>query len=161
CDGSALPPMLTVVDAPRRSRAPWTIADEGTPSDALTLVDAGRVTAIVHDRARAMRASSRSTGHVRRGALPRRQLPRLGCTYVEGGVTTASAISEDTVDGVYIRRIVGGVAAPESGSARFLVTDADRIERGRPAAPLPPFPVYIDVHRHLASLDAVGDDLGF
>jgi TldD protein len=160
-DVTALPRMLTVVDDPRRSRAPWAIDDEGTPSAALTLVDEGRVTAIVHDRASAMRASSSSTGHGRRGSYLGRILPRLGCTYIENGVTRASSIIEDTVEGVYIRRIVGGVAVPERGSARFLVTDADRIERGRLAAPLPPFPVYIDLHRHLASLDAVGDDLWF
>jgi TldD protein len=155
------PEWLTVVDDPRRGRAPWRVDDEGAPASATLLVRRGRVAGQLHDRASARRAGRMPTGHGRRSSYREPVRPRMGCTYVMPGKHDPEEIVRETGDGIYVRRMESATVDPRSGRAVFRVTDSDRIRNGRIDAPLREHLLIVEARRALASMDRIADDLSF
>jgi predicted Zn-dependent protease len=153
--------LVRVIDDPSLSRAAWRIDDEGVTPRAVTLVNGGRVTGRLLDRAAARADGAMSTGHGRCGGYLDPVLPRMGCTFVDRGPSNPEEIVRETARGIFVRRLVAAHADPREGRATFIVTDSDRIEAGRIAHPLRPFVVELDAIDTLASIDRVGDDLVF
>jgi TldD protein len=156
-----IPRSVRVVDDPTRGRAPWTIDDEGTASRPVVLVEDGRVAGLLHDLTTALTSAAEPTGHGRRGSYLDGVLPRMGCTYLEGGDEDPRAIVSRTTRGIYIRRIASADTIPRIGRGTFIVTDADWIDGGALGEPLRPFPIVIDAEETLRTLDAIGSDLAF
>jgi len=165
----ALNPMVGVIDGfrwaliddPTLGRAAWRMDDEGTAPIPVTLLEDGRVSGRLLDRATAKRVGGVSTGHGRRGGYLDPVLPRMGCTYIEAGDVPAASIVRDTQRGIFVRRMAGAHADPWRGRATFVVTDADRIEGGELTQSLESFVIELDVIEALGSIDLVGDDLVF
>jgi len=155
------PVELRVIDDPTLGRAAWRMDDEGTAPIPVTLLEDGRVSGRLLDRATAKRVRGVSTGHGRRGGYLDPVLPRMGCTYIEAGDVPAASIVRDTQRGIFVRRMAGAHADPWRGRATFVVTDADRIEGGELTQSLESFVIELDVIEALGSIDLVGDDLVF
>lgn len=154
-------PALVVVDDPRRARFGWRMDDEGEPAGAVCLMQDGQVTGHLVDRASAHRMGLPCSGHGRRASFAEPARPRMGCTFLAPGPHPFEEIVRDTPAGVYVRRMDAASTDVTAGLARFRVTDADRIEAGRIAAPLGAFLLEISLDAGLASLDRIGDDLAF
>jgi TldD protein len=155
------PEELTVADDPRRGRGAWRIDDEGEASRATSLIESGRVAGCLHDRSSAARFGCRPTGHGRQSSFREPVRPRMGCTFVAPGRLEAGEILADTPRGVYIRRMEAASTDCRSGTARFLVTDSDRIDNGHLAHPLRPFLMELGAGSALETLDRIGDDIAF
>jgi predicted Zn-dependent protease len=155
------PEDLTVADDPRRGRGAWRIDDEGEASGATSLIEGGRVAGCLHDRSSAARFGCRSTGHGRQSSFREPVRPRMGCTFVAPGRLAPGEILAETPRGVYIRRMEAASTDSRSGSGRFLVTDADRIDNGHLVHPLRPFMMELRGGSALETLDRVGDDIAF
>jgi len=160
--GSRIAPEgITIVDDPRRGRGAWKLDDEGVVCRVTPLVDAGRVGACLLDLDSAARCGRPPTGHGRRSSFREAVHPRMGCTFVAPGGLEPEEILLDTPDGIYVRRMRSANTDARSGTARFVVTDADRIDKGQLVHPLQPFILEMRGATALASIDRVGSDLTF
>lgn len=152
---------LSVIDDPRRGRAPWWIDDEGEPSRPTALIRDGRAVDWLHDVRTAREAGRATTGHGRCATYRDPIRPRMGCTFVAPGRSEPDELLRDVRDGVYVRRMEVGTTDPRTGSAVFRVTDSDRIRGGRIDAPLRPHLLLVDGARVLAAADRIATDLVF
>ncbi|MFF5217270.1 TldD/PmbA family protein [Micromonospora sp. NPDC000442] len=132
---------VTLVDDPlAASGLPFDL--EGTPSRALTLVDAGTTSAVVHDRRSAAELGVTSTGHAWAGSATFGPIPRNlrlapAGTVGAAGPTTAFSVGDQGVAGAG-PTATGGAGAPDgNGSATGgAIGDPDtaalvsRMERG-------------------------------
>jgi TldD protein len=155
------PSELGVLDDPRRGRAAWAVDDEGERPGPTALIVEGHVRARLHDRRTAAREGTRPTGHGRRSGFREPVLPRMGCTFVTPGRLRPQEVLEAVAAGLYIRRMEAATTDPRTGLAVFRVTDADRIESGRPTAPLTPFLLCVDGASALSTVSRVASDLTF
>ena len=85
----------------------------------------------------------------------------MGCTFIDAGSDHPEEIIRETRSGLYVRRLEAGLANPWSGTASFVVSDADLIEGGRITRALEPFMIELDVVEAMSSLDRIGVDLEF
>jgi len=152
---------VTVIDDPRRGRAPWRLDDEGEEPRPVPLVRAGRIAGKLHDRKTARVWSERPTGHGRRSSYLEPVRPRMGCTFLAAGRIDPAEVVEGTREGVYIRRMEAAAVDPASGVALFRVYDADRIHEGKIDHPLSVFLMRADLKTTLVSLDLIASDLVF
>jgi predicted Zn-dependent protease len=163
--GSAVPKVapeeFTVVDDPRRGRGAWKIDDEGVRCRVTPLIESGRVAGYIHDLDTAARSGRSPTGHGRRSSFREAVRPRMGCTFVAPGGLDPEEILRDTSGGIYVRRMRSASTDTRSGGARFLVTDADRIDGGRLVHCVRPFVLEARCATVLESIDRVGSDLEF
>jgi hypothetical protein len=159
-EGTVAPSDLTIVDDPRRGRAPWRIDDEGKSPAATCLIARGRVQSWLYDRVTAARAAQPQTGHGRRASYREPVRPRMGCTFIAAGRLRPEEVLEG-VDGIYVRRMEAASVDTGSGRATFRVTDGDLLKGGRVQAPLCAHLLRLDAAATLASIDRVADDLTF
>jgi TldD protein len=159
--GPVAPADLTVVDDPRRGRGAWRRDDEGVESRATPLIEGGRVGGYLLDLATAARFRRVATGHGRRSSFREPVRPRMGCTFLTPGRFEPEEMLEGIAGGIYIRRLTSASTDALSGNARFLVTDADSIDHGRPGQPLRPFLLELRASSALRSIDRIGRDLAF
>ena len=152
---------IVVIDDPRRGRAAWRLDDEGEEALATPLLQAGRVTGCLHDQQTAVRAGRLPSGHGRRASYQEPVRPRMGCTFLASGDSSAAEVLQRTTRGVYVRRLEAAHTNPGTGETLFRVTDADRIERVQLDAPLSPFLLRVNTLEALATLDHPADDLSF
>jgi TldD protein len=156
-----IPKELTVLDDPRRGRAPWRVDDEGEPARATPLLRGGRIAGWLHDRRTALRTGQRPTGHGRRASYREPVRPRMGATFIAAGGLGAEEVISGVREGIYVRRMEAASTDPRRGRAVFRVTDADLIRDGRPERPLRPHLLRIDGPNTLPNLTRVADDLRF
>ena len=159
--GPIAPADVTVVDDPRRGRGAWRRDDEGVESRATPLIEGGRVAGYLHDLSSAERFRQRATGHGRRASFREPVRPRMGCTFLAPGRLDPQEVLHGISRGIYVRRMETASTDSLSGNARFIVTDADRIDQGRFDHPLQPFLLELRASTALPSLDRIGNDLAF
>ena len=159
--GQIANPALTILDDPRRGRAPWKIDDEGEPARPVPLLRDGSVGGLLHDLASARRSGERPTGHGRRSSFREPVRPRMGCTFVVAGESDPKELLEGVADGIYVRRMEAAKTDPRSGEAVFRVTDADRIIDGSLAEPLLPHLLHVHGGQALCETRQIADDLVF
>jgi TldD protein len=152
---------VTVADDPLRGRGAWTIDDEGVAARETTLIDRGRPSGALLDRASAKALGTVSTGHGRRSSYLEPVRPRMGCTFIEPGNDDSEEVLRSTRTGVFIRRLAAGHTDPFSGRGTFIVSDADRIVDGHLAEPLDVFVLELDGVESWRSIDRVAHDLMF
>lgn len=148
---------LTVVDdpAPLDGAGGLRIDDEGTVARAVTLVDAGRVVGMLHDRVTAALCDTRGMGNGRRADHRHEPSPRMRNLSVAAGPDDPSALLSDIRDGLYIERLsgwnVGGRFCLDAHAAR-------RIRRGALAEPVRGAVILGAVRDALAAVEGVGRD---
>jgi len=152
---------LSVIDDPRRGRAPWRIDDEGEASRPTALIRDGRVADWLHDTRTAREVGRATTGHGRCATYRDPIRPRMGCTFVAPGECGPDELLRAVREGVYVRRMESATTDTKTGRAVFRVTDADRIREGRIDAPLRPHLLFVNGARVLAAADRVAADLAF
>ncbi len=106
--------------------------DEGAASRAVKLLDAGRLSGRLTDRAHAT-AATPSNGHARRAGPQDPPLPRGSNVLVAPGRSTGDEILRRLSSGLWIEQIDGGSVELASGRFRLRFPRARRVRRGRMA----------------------------
>lgn len=131
-------PDLHLSDDPHwpEGRATMAWDDEARATEAIRLVEAGVVTALLTDRAHAARFALPGTGHARRQDYRHAPLPRMTNLILEPGTATPADLMAEVSDGLYVTML--GSGRVESAQDRFVleVVEGWRIERGRLTTPV-------------------------
>jgi len=127
------PEILTIVDNGAYSGA-WSqifFDDEGHPAQRTVLVDRGRFTGALHDRATAAVLGASPTGNARRSDVFSRSFVRMTNTYVEPGEASFGDLVREAHDGVILESGVGGIEDPQGGQVQVKARMGHLIENGR------------------------------
>lgn len=127
------PEILTIVDNGAYSGA-WSqifFDDEGHPAQRTVLVDRGRFTGALHDRATAATLGANPTGNARRSDVFSRSFVRMTNTYVEPGDASFQELVREAGDGVILESGVGGIEDPQGGQVQVKARMGHLIENGR------------------------------
>ena len=156
-------PLVTAVDDPGFPLAygSYAVDDEGTAAEATVLLQEGvQVGALTNAGcARALGRAGSANG--RRESYAHSALSRMSNTYIAPGVDLAEEIIGDVKRGVYVARLRGGDVNITSGEFAFAASEAYLIEFGEVTRPLAGLTLLGNGPAALASVDAVGGDLGF
>src|SRR5271157_387595 len=127
------PEILTIVDNGAYPGA-WSeiyADDEGHPAQRTVLVDHGRFTGALHDRATAATLGTVPTGNSRRSDVFSRSFVRMTNTYVEPGESTMDELVKEARDGVLLEAGVGGIEDPQGGQVQVKARMGHLIENGK------------------------------
>ena len=126
-------PGVTVMDdgtiADRRGSL--TIDDEGTPSQATTLIEDGILVGYMQDRQNARLMGMEPTGNGRRQSYAHIPMPRMTNTYMLAGAHEPEEIIASVKNGLYAVSFGGGQVDITSGKFVFSCTEAYKIEDGK------------------------------
>ncbi|MHA1549582.1 MAG: metalloprotease TldD [Alphaproteobacteria bacterium] len=131
-------PGVTVIDdgtIPNR-RGSLTVDDEGTPTNATTLIEDGILVGYMHDRQNARLMNMAATGNGRRQSYAHVPMPRMTNTFMLGGAHDPDEILSSVKDGIYAVSFGGGQVDITSGKFVFSCTEAYRVENGKLGAAL-------------------------
>jgi predicted Zn-dependent protease len=129
--------------------------DEGTRPRAVKLLDAGRVSGKLTDRAHA--DARNSSGHGRRAGPGDPPLARGSNTLVSAGAATSEEMTRRLGNGLWIEAVDSGAVELSSGRFRLQFPRARRVRRGRLAEEIGPGLVAGEI---LAALSAVEPVIG-
>ncbi len=131
-------PGVTVIDdgtiASRRGSL--TVDDEGTPTNATTLIEDGILVGFMQDRLNARLMGMTPTGNGRRQSFAHSPMPRMTNTYMLGGDKEPGEILASVKSGLYAVSFGGGQVDITSGNFVFSCTEAYKIENGKVGAPV-------------------------
>ncbi len=151
---------LSVTDDPTRWDLPgaFTADDEGVAARAAQLVEGGRLSALLCDRAGAARLDQ-PPGRGRRASCSQPPTPRMSNLVVTKGSAPADEIEQEVTRGIVVTRCGGATVDPVSGRLSVLVERGWEIRRGRRRRALAPVVLTGTALEVLASLaPAIGDD---
>jgi TldD protein len=124
---------VTVVDngtlADRRGSL--TVDDEGTPSQATTLIEDGILVGYMQDRQNARLMGMKPTGNGRRQSFAHIPMPRMTNTFMLAGEREPEEILRAAKKGLYAVNFGGGQVDITSGKFVFSCTEAYLIEDGK------------------------------
>ncbi len=129
------PPFVTVVDDGGRgwdghSDTAVDIDDEGTPCERVVLIDRGRLTGAMHDRASAAACASLATGNARAESYADTPLPRMRNTAILPGMSDPHELVAGIRRGYFIGQVTGG-HAELNGDFTFGASSLHEIVDGR------------------------------
>ena len=127
------PEILTIVDNGAYEGA-WSeiyCDDEGHPAQRTVLVDHGKFTGALHDRATAAALGATPTGNTRRSDVFSRAFVRMTNTYVEPGESTFDELVREAHDGVLLESGIGGIEDPQGGQVQVKARMGHLIENGK------------------------------
>ena len=153
---------VTAVDEPARALGygSYAVDDEATTAGTTVLIDNGMQVGAMTDLDSAETLGRRSANG-RRESYAHPPLARMSNSYITPGTDPASAILGDVRKGVYVARLQGGDVNIASGDFAFTASEAHLIEDGELTRPVAGLVLLGNSLTALASVDAVGDDLGF
>lgn len=154
-------PGVTVLDdgtIPDR-RGSITIDDEGTPSQANTLIEDGILVRYMQDRQNARLMGVEPTGNGRRESYAHAPMPRMTNTFMLGGDAEPDDIVAEIKDGIYAVGFGGGQVDITNGNFVFSCTEAYRVKNGRVGAPVSHATLIGDGATALKHVRAVGNDM--
>jgi TldD protein len=124
---------VTVVDDGTMTdrRGSLTIDDEGTPTEATTLIEDGVLVGYMQDRQNARLMGMAPTGNGRRESYAHIPMPRMTNTVMLSGAHTPEEILASTKSGLYAVNFGGGQVDITSGKFVFSCTEAYLIENGK------------------------------
>jgi TldD protein len=124
---------VTVVDDGTMAdrRGSLTIDDEGTPSEATTLIEDGVLVGYMQDRQNARLMGMAPTGNGRRQSFAHIPMPRMTNTFMLAGEREPEEILKATKKGLYAVNFGGGQVDITSGKFVFSCTEAYLIEDGK------------------------------
>lgn len=151
---------LTIVDSPdvALGGGGFAVDDEGQIPKPITLIDAGALAGLLHDRATATMAGTSPTGNGRREDFRIEAAPRMRNTVVLAGRHSAGALLSGIRRGLYVERLRAGRADLAPGRFTLAVESGRRIERGTLGEPLRDVLIRGDTLQTLAGIEGVGSD---
>ncbi|WP_299624003.1 metalloprotease TldD [Pelagibius sp.] len=131
-------PGVTVMDdgTMQDRRGSLTIDDEGTPSQATTLIEDGILVGYMQDRQNARLMGMTPTGNGRRQSYAHIPMPRMTNTVMLAGDKAPEEILAAVDRGLFAVNFGGGQVDITSGKFVFTCTEAYLIENGRIGAPV-------------------------
>ncbi len=117
-------------------RGSLTIDDEGTPTQATTLIEDGILVGYMQDRQNARLMGMAATGNGRRQSHAHIPMPRMTNTCMLSGEAEPAEILAAAKNGLYAVNFGGGQVDITSGKFVFSCTEAYLIENGKVGAPV-------------------------
>ena len=105
--------------------------DEGTPTQATTLIDNGVLCGYMQDVANARLMNAAATGNGRRESYAHPPMPRMTNTFMPGGKYAAEEIIASVQDGLYAENFSGGEVDITNGNFVFVASGARLIKNGK------------------------------
>ena len=129
---------VTVVDdgTIENRRGSLTVDDEGTPTEATTLIERGILRNYMQDKLNAGLMGMQPTGNGRRESYAHLPMPRMTNTYMLGGEYDPGEIIGSVQKGVYASQFGGGQVDITNGKFVFSASQAWLIENGRLTSPI-------------------------
>ena len=131
-------PGVTVIDdgtiADRRGSL--TIDDEGTPTQATTLIEDGILVGYMQDRLNARLMGVKPTGNGRRESFAHHPMPRMTNTIMTNGDADPDEILASVKNGLYAVNFGGGQVDITNGKFVFSASEAFLIENGKITTPV-------------------------
>ena len=154
-------PGVTVVDdgSIGQRRGSLTIDDEGTPTQATTLIEDGILKGYLQDRLNARLMGVPATGNGRRESFAHAPMPRMTNTFMLGGNDDPGEILARAKNGIYAKSFGGGQVDITSGKFVFSCTEAYKIENGKLGAPIKGATLIGDGPSVLTRVKAIGNDM--
>lgn len=135
--------------------------DEGVFGEQTKIIDRGVLVSLLYDQRTAMMLGAKSSGKGRRESFRDRPIVRMTNTMIAPGTDDPAAILRNTPSGLYVVRMGGGEVDTITGQFVFEVSEAHLIENGKIGEPVRGATLAGDCLEVLASIDRVGNDLGF
>jgi len=154
-------PGVTVVDdgSIGQRRGSLTIDDEGTPTQATTLIEDGILKGYLQDRLNARLMGVPATGNGRRESFAHAPMPRMTNTFMLGGNDDPGEILARAKNGIYAKSFGGGQVDITSGKFVFSCTEAYKIENGKLGAPIKGATLIGDGPSALTRVKVIGNDM--
>lgn len=140
-------------------RGSITIDDEGTPSQATTLIEDGILVGYMQDRQNARLMGVTPTGNGRRQSYAHAPMPRMTNTYMMGGEADPADLIADIKDGIWAVGFGGGQVDITNGKFVFSCTEAYRVVNGKVGAPVKGATLIGDGATALHRIRALGNDM--
>jgi TldD protein len=154
-------PGVTVIDdgSLGERRGSLSIDDEGTPTQANTLIEDGILKGYMQDRLNARLMGVPATGNGRRESFAHAPMPRMTNTFMLGGQDDPAEILGRVKNGIYAKSFGGGQVDITSGKFVFSCTEAYKIENGRLGQPIKGATLIGDGPSVLTRVQAIGNDM--
>ncbi|NBB83898.1 MAG: metalloprotease TldD, partial [Alphaproteobacteria bacterium] len=117
-------------------RGSLTVDDEGTPTQATTLIEDGRLVGYMQDRQNARLMGMAPTGNGRRQSYAHIPMPRMTNTVMQNGPYERDEILASVKKGLYAVNFGGGQVDITSGKFVFSASEAYLIEDGKIGSPV-------------------------
>ncbi len=140
-------------------RGSITVDDEGTPSQATTLIEDGVLVGYMQDRQNARLMGVDPTGNGRRQSYAHAPMPRMTNTYMLGGEAKPEDLVADIKDGIWAVGFGGGQVDITNGKFVFSCTEAYRVENGKVGAPVKGATLIGDGASALQRIRGLGNDM--
>jgi TldD protein len=147
----------TIIDA----RGSLNIDDEGTPTQATTLIEDGILVGYMHDRLSARQMGTSATGNGRRQSFGHTPLPRMTNTFMKAGSDSRADMIKNTKNGIYAANFGGGQVDITNGKFVFQCTEAYLIENGEITTPVKGASLIGDGPAIMKQIDMIGNDFAF
>ena len=156
-------PLITVVDdaTVTQKRGSYGYDDEGIPAQKTVLIEKGVLKTYLCDRLCSMKYDGQSTGNGRRESYKHHPVVRMSNTYIAPGDENPETILRNTPKGVLVKKMGGGQVNTVNGDFVFEVTEGYLIKNGVIGDSIRGATLTGNGPRILASIDKVGNDLGF
>jgi TldD protein len=154
-------PGVTVLDdgtIPDR-RGSLSVDDEGTPSQATTLIEDGILVGFMQDRQSARLSGVAPTGNGRRQSHAHAPMTRMTNTYMLGGDAAPGDLVADLKDGIYAVGFGGGQVDITNGKFVFSCTEAYRVRDGVVGAPVKGATLIGDGATAMTKVRGIGSDM--
>ncbi|QXT40936.1 metalloprotease TldD [Gymnodinialimonas ceratoperidinii] len=140
-------------------RGSISVDDEGTPSEATTLIEDGVLVGYMQDRQSARLMGVAPTGNGRRESYAHAPMTRMTNTYMLGSDVAPGDIVADVKDGIYAVGFGGGQVDITNGKFVFSCTEAYRVKNGVVGAPVKGATLIGDGATALKQIRAIGNDM--
>ncbi len=140
-------------------RGSFTIDDEGTPSQATTLIKNGKLVGLMQDRMNARLMKTKSTGNGRRQSYAHQPMPRMSNTIMANGDYNPEEILASTKNGIYAKTFGGGQVDITNGKFVFSASEAYMIQNGKITYPIKGATLIGSGFEVLKKVSAVGNDM--
>lgn len=140
-------------------RGSISVDDEGTPSEATTLIEDGILVSYMQDRQSARLMGVAPTGNGRRESYAHAPMTRMTNTYMLGGDVAPGDIVADVKDGIYAVGFGGGQVDITNGKFVFSCTEAYKVKNGVVGAPVKGATIIGDGATALQRIRAIGNDM--
>jgi TldD protein len=153
-------PFVTVVDQATlpHERGALNYDDEGNRTGRTVLVEDGVLTSYLHDGISARYYGATPTGSGRRQSYKFPPLPRMTCTFMDGGPHSRDEIIAAVDHGVICETYTDGRVKIGGGDFTFFVRNGWLVENGKVTSPVKDFSITGNGPQALARMSMVADD---
>ena len=151
---------VTVVDdgTLNERRGSLSVDDEGTQTEATTLIDDGVLVGYMQDRMNARLMDMPLTGNGRRESYAHLPMPRMTNTYMNAGDFEPEEIISSVDKGLYAVNFAGGQVDITSGKFVFSASEAYLIEGGKITQPVKGATLIGNGPEAMGHISMIGDD---